>query len=212
MPKNENVVCPGVVLKPVPVRVTTVPALPTLGEIPVTVGNTSKANLLENGALVMPSTVTVTGTAPTGCSGLVMLQYVVPTQKTPVASTPPNDTVVFPLFRLTPFRAMNKPPVVGPTSGLMLVIAGPSYVNWSSIGNGEVEKPHGVSATMFTFPGACAGLTMLHDVWVEQETLVALLPPNSKVRASDNAIPLTVTVVPPSIGPVVGATKSTMGL
>jgi len=72
-PKNEKIVCPGVVLKPVPVRVTTTPGLPLVGEMPVTCGNTSNVNRCGAGALVVLLIVAVTDTGPVvGDDGLIM--------------------------------------------------------------------------------------------------------------------------------------------
>ena len=65
MAKKENVVCPAVVLKAVPVSVTTAPGAPVLGEMPVTVGNTSKVNSSFAAALVVFPIVAVTLTGPT---------------------------------------------------------------------------------------------------------------------------------------------------
>src|ERR1039458_170629 len=64
MPLKVKVVPPGAVLKPVPVSVTVVPVVPLPGAIRVSSGKTANLNSSLEGALVMPSTVTVrwTGT------------------------------------------------------------------------------------------------------------------------------------------------------
>ena len=69
MAKKLNVVCPAVVLNPVPVTVTVVPAAAGFGLMLAMVGNTSKVNVPAEGALVTSSTVATSGRSPPNPSG-----------------------------------------------------------------------------------------------------------------------------------------------
>jgi hypothetical protein len=65
-----------------------------------------------------------------------------------------------------------------------------------------------------TVPRLCAGVTTVHMVVEVQLTVVATFEPNLKAVASvprPNPVPVTVTLVPPALDPVVGVTLVTVG-
>ncbi len=79
--------------------------------------------MLLDAALVLPSTVTVSGTMPATRGGLFTAQLVEPEHPVTVALALPKFTVM-PDFKLTPLIVTDKPPVVGPSLGLKLLMAG----------------------------------------------------------------------------------------
>jgi hypothetical protein len=87
-------------------------------------------------------------------------------------------------------------------------------VNWSA---GTVLTLLTLFTVAFTstVPTACAGETTVHFVVELQLTDLAFVVPNLKIVAvlpRANPVPLTVTLVPPALDPVLGLRRVTVGV
>jgi hypothetical protein len=60
-------------------------------------------------------------------------------------------------------------------------------------------------------PAACAGVVAVIVVAFTTVTPVAAVPPNVTVAPLTKPVPLIVTLVPPAVGPLVGAIPLTVG-
>jgi hypothetical protein len=73
------------------------------------------------------------------------------------------------------------------------------------------EVPPGVVTTTFTCPGACAGETTFSTVGDVNVTGWARAVPKLTVAVEVKPLPVTVTLVPPVLGPVAGEMAVTDG-
>ena len=71
--------------------------------------------------------------------------------------------------------------------------------------------PPGVVTVMSMAPAEPAGAVAVIEVALLTVTLVALVVPNFTALALVNAVPVTVTLVPPLVGPADGLTLVTVG-
>ena len=99
--------------------------------------------------------------------------------------------------------------MVGPSSGATEVSAGvAAYVKPLTI----VPVPPGVVAVTSTAPAAWAGVVTTADVPPgSTDTSAASTPPKRTCIPARNPLPLSVTVVPPPMGPLSGLTELSTG-
>jgi hypothetical protein len=205
-------------VKPVPVMVTGVPPVvgPELGLTAVTVGTGGGLNVnWSAGAFtteVPPGVVTVTSTVAAASAGDVIEIEVEELTMSPVPGVVPNFTTVAPV-KPVPVTVTGVPPVVGPELGLTAVTVGTGgglKVNWSG-GAFTTEVPPGVVTVTSTVAAASAGEVM--EIEVEELTTrpVPGVVPNFTTVAPVKPVPVTVTGVPPVVGPDVGLTAVTVG-
>jgi hypothetical protein len=152
--------------------------------------------------------VTVTSTvAPAVPAGEVTVTDVDVLDKI-VATLAPKFTAVGPA-RPVPVTVTCWPPIDGPELATAPDTKGKvPYVNRSA---GKVldVTPAAVTVTS-TVPAASAGEMTVQVVLDEQLTAVPAVPPKLTVVApGTNPVPVTVTTVPPPIGPELGATEAT---
>jgi hypothetical protein len=121
--------------------------------------------------------------------------------ETIVAGTPPNVTVA--LFSDVPLTVTVLP--TKPDVGVIEVIAGALYVNVP-----DAERPSGFVMTSGFEPDVPPGSVNEIDVGVTVVTGAAL-PPTVTVAPLRNSLPLTVTVIPPDVGPLGGETPEIVG-
>ncbi len=76
----------------------------------------------------------------------------------------------------------------------------------------DVAVPPGVVTTTSTVPAACAPVTAVIDVAEATITDVAATPPIETVAPAMKPEPVTVTGVPPSVGPELGETAVIAGV
>ena len=128
---------------------------------------------------------------------------------TPVAATPPTLTVA-PLAKLVPVSVIVVPPAVEPDAGEMLpMVGGGSATNVKAEAR-VLDRPSIVTVTSAA-PAARAPVVAWIVVLLTNFTLVAGTPPIVTVAPSAKLAPLTVTGVPPAVGPDVGDTPRTVG-
>ena len=154
-----------------------------------------------------PLTVTVTVTAPALPAGVVAVICVPLTTTTFVAAAPPNVTVA-PAAKFVPAIVTAVPPAVGPLLGVTLLTVGVStYVN-------PLARlplcPLTVTVTV-TAPALPAGVVAVICVPLTTTTLVAAAAPNVTVAPAAKFVPVIVTAVPPTVGPLFGDTLLTVG-
>ena len=82
-------------------------------------------------------------------------------------------------------------------------------MNWSALEVADV--PPGETTERLTTPAEPLGLVAVMDVALFTVKLVAAEDPNLTPVAAPKLDPVTVTVVPPPIGPAVGETLVTIG-
>src|SRR5580692_9889625 len=207
-------------VKPDPVTVTEVPpdVGPVFGLTAVTAGTGGavKVNWSADGltGLVPPGAVTVTSTVPADSAGEVTVSEVpVPFTTTLVPAVVPNFTEVAPV-KPDPVTVTEVPPDVGPVFGLTAVTAGTGgavKVNWSVDGLTGLVPPGAVTVTS-TVPADSAGEVTVSEVPAPfTTTLVPAVVPNFTEVAPVKPDPVTVTEVPPDVGPVFGLTAVTAG-
>jgi len=205
---NFTVVAPET--KPVPVRVTTVPAArgPLDGLRAVTVGAARYVYWFAVALADVPAdVVTVTLTIPAVPAGAVALIDVAETNVTAVPALAPNLTVVVPLTKPVPVRVTTVPPARGPFAGLSAVTVGPAtYVKLTTL----VDVPPGVVTFTVTAPVPAGAVAV---IWVEELTVTvdAEFAPNFTPVAPVKFVPVMVTTVPPAAGPLVGLSDVTVG-
>jgi hypothetical protein len=157
--------------------------------------------------------VTATAAAPAAPPGEVALMCVESVTVTLVAGTPANVTAAPVVVKLVPTIATGVPPAVGPWFGVTDVTVGVAvfeYVNWFPEPVGEV--PAGVVTVMLVTPFEPVGETAVIVVALTTDTLVALLRPNFTAVAPVRFVPVSVTCVPPPVGPEFGLTAVTVGV
>lgn len=120
-----------------------------------------------------------------------------------VAATPPNETVVAPV-RFVPVKVTRVPPVVGPEAGDTAVIVG---VGWTYVNAlPRLAAPFAVWMETVFAPVVFAGLTAVTVVELTVWMFVAATPPNVTAVVPTRFVPVSVTVVPPVVGPELGET------
>ncbi len=199
-------------VKPVPVMATLVPPAvgPLVGAMLVTAGAPTKVNLSPaEMALVPPAVVTVMSTVPAPSAGEAAVMEVALFTVKLVAAVAPNDTAVA-AVKPVPVMATLVPPAVGPLVGVMLVTVGaPTNVNWS---DGEVALvPPAVVTVTSTVAAPSAGEVAVMEVALFTVKLVAAVAPNFTAVAAVKPVPVMATLVPPAVGPLVGAMLVTVG-
>jgi hypothetical protein len=196
-------------VNPVPVTMTAVPpaAGPPVGEIPVIVGAYVNWSADEV-ALVPPEVVTVISTVPVP-AGDFMVREVAEATTRLVPAVDPNFTAVAPVNPV-PVTVTVVLPAAGPLTGEMPVTVGTgAYVNWSSVPVALV--PPGVVTVISTIPAVPAGDFMVREVAEATTRLVPAVDPNFTAVAPINPVPVTMTEVPPAIGPLTGEMPVTVG-
>jgi hypothetical protein len=200
-------------VKPVPVIATTVlPASgPAAGLIDATVGTASYVNLSAADAVLTPFVVvTRTSTVPAVPEGAVHVMVDPFTTTTFVAGFAPNATVA-PVTKFVPVIVTDVPPATGPAVGLTALTDGTGMnVNLSNADVGLVP-PELVTVTS-TIPLDSAGDLAEIDVGLVYTTDVPATEPKLTVEAAVNPVPVILTVVPPTVGPLVGLIKETVGV
>ena len=156
---------------------------------------------------VPPGVVTEIVTVPAARDLVTALMVVALVTVKLAAAVPPNVTAVAPV-RLVPVMVTVVPPAVGPVVGTKLVIVG-GATNLKV--PGDVAVPPGVVSDTATVPAAWAGATALTVVGPVTVKLLADVVPNLTAVTPVRLVPVTVTVVPPVVGPAVGAMPVTVG-
>lgn len=153
----------------------------------------------------------MTVASPADCAGAVV-EILVELSVTKVTVEFPIRTSVTE-SRLVPVSVRGVPPAVDTMLGAIDVNvgAGCAYVNRPAAV--AVLLPPGVSTWMFTVAfDELGGLTAVRRVASTTATLLAAVLPNvTVVDPATKWVPVTVTVVPPVIGPVVGEIAVTVG-
>jgi hypothetical protein len=151
--------------------------------------------------------VTVTSTVPALSAGEVAVMEPA-TSLVTLAMVVPNLTAVA-LLRLVPVIVTLVPPASGPALGLTPVTVGAAtYVNWSL--DEVAEVPPGVVTVTSTVPALSAGEVAVMEPATSFVTL-AVVVPNLTAVAPPRLEPVIVTLVPPAVGPELGATLATVG-
>jgi hypothetical protein len=124
-----------------------------------------------------------------------------------VSADPPNDTVA-PVWKPVPAMVTDVPPAAGPLLGVTDVTAGAAtYVK-------QLEHVpvcvSGFVTTTFTAPAECAVVVPVMLV-APTVAIESADPPNETVAPETKPVPVTVTDVPPTLGPLVGVTAVTVG-
>jgi len=127
-----------------------------------------------------------------------------------VTAAPPNDAVA-PAWKSVPVIVTEVPPAVAPVLGATDVTlgggTGPTYVKQL------VHVPVCVSGFVtvtVAAPATCAAVVPVMLVALTAETASAD-PPNDTVAPVTKSLPAIVTVVPPAVAPLLGATDVTVG-
>ena len=133
------------------------------------------------------------------------------TKVTPVPAVAPNLTVAA-LVKPVPVIVTVVPPNLVPLVGEMLVTVGatPVYVN-RSLAEVALVPPVVVTVTSTVPPVALAGEIAVIEVALLTVNEVAEVPPNLTAVAPVNPVPVMVTEVPPTAGPLVGEMLVTVG-
>ena len=124
-----------------------------------------------------------------------------------VPALPPKATTLGDA-RLVPSMVTTVPPEVGPSDGLTEVIVGASaYVNAESF----VPVPLGVVTLTFTVPEPDGEVTVRRVGLSTSIEVPGFDAPKSTAVAPVKPVPVTVTDVPPPVGPPAGLTPLTVG-
>jgi hypothetical protein len=119
---------------------------------------------------------------------------------------------VAPEAKLVPVMVTVVPPVAGPLVGETAVTVGgfapATYVNWSAA-VAELVPP--VVATVTWATPEPAGEVAVSEVAEATVTPVAAVDPKWTVAPAAKFVPVTLTVVPPAAGPLLGETAVTVG-
>ena len=204
-PPNETV---APLWNPVPEMLTDVPPTlaPLLGVTDVTVGAATYVKQIEQVPLCASGFVTTTLTNPAAPAAVVPVMVVALIVKT-VSADPPNDTVA-PVWKPLPAIVTAVPPRVEPLVGVIeLTVGAATYVKQA------VHVPvcaSGFVTVTLTAPAARAVVVPVMLVPVTLETVTGE-PPSEAVAPVWNPVPVMVTDVPPTAGPLVGAIELTVG-
>ena len=149
----------------------------------------------------------MTSVLPATCAVVVPVMDVGAIVET-VSADPPNDTAA-PLWKPVPVIVTESPPAIAPVVGAteVTVGAGATYVKQL------VHVPVCVSAfvtTTLTRPAACEVVVPVISLALTVET-VSADPPKETVAPLWNPLPLTVTEMPPAVGPLFGDIDVTVG-
>ncbi|BBH18908.1 hypothetical protein Back11_02530 [Paenibacillus baekrokdamisoli] len=188
----------------VPVNVTVVPpdVGPAVGEMLVIVG--AAMNVYWSAADVAdvpPVVVTLTSTVPVPAGAVAVICVAEFTVK-PVAAVAPNVTAVAPV-RFVPVKMTVVTPDVGPAVGEMLVIVGAAMnVYWSAADVADVPPSVvTLTSTVPALPGGAMAVICVAESTVKD---VASVASNVTAIVPNRFEPVSVTVVPPDVGPDVG--------
>ena len=204
-PPNETV---APVWNPVPAMLTDVPPAlgPLLGVTDATVGAATYVKQPVHVPVCESGFVTITLTRPLACAVVVPVMLVALTVET-VSADPPSDTVA-PAWNPLPATVTAVPPAAGPLFGLTEATVGAAT---------KVKQPvqvpvcvSGFVTTTFTAPLACAVVVPVIVVGLTVATVRAD-PPKETVAPLWNPLPVRVTLLPPTAGPLVGVTELTVG-
>ena len=136
------------------------------------------------------------------------MQLVFEVQLTLAALVLPNlKMVAVPRAKPVPVTVTLAPPDTEPAVGLSLVTVGVN-AKWSF--DDVALVPFGVVTVMSTTPADSGGETAVIEVAEVTVKLLALTEPNLTAVAPVKLPPVTVTVVPPLTGPLVGDTAMTL--
>ncbi|HEY8824113.1 MAG TPA: hypothetical protein VIP07_04430 [Candidatus Limnocylindria bacterium] len=204
-PPNETV---APVWNPLPATLTDVPPAlgPLFGVTEVIAGAATYVKQSVQLALCASGFVTTMLTGPVACAVVTPVIDVGFTVDT-VNADPANETVA-PAWKFVPATVTEVPPALGPLFGVTEETVGAAtYVKQ------PVQLPLCVSGLVtitFTEPAARAVVVPVIVVALMVET-VRVEPPKLIVAPVWNPLPLMVTAVPPTAGPLVGATELTVG-
>ena len=205
-PPNETV---APLANPVPAMLTDVPPAmpPVFGVTDVTVGaGATYVKQPEQVALCVSGFVTTTFTDPAAWAVVVPVIDVGPIVET-VSADPPNE-IVAAAWKPVPAIVTDVPPAAGPLFGVTDVTVGAAMY---------VKHPEqlplcvsGLETTTVTAPAACVVVVPVMLVALIVET-VRGDPPKDALAPLWNPVPVRVTEVPPTLGPLVGVTEVTVG-
>jgi hypothetical protein len=208
------------VTNPVPVIVTVVPPVtgPVAGDTDVTVGVTTvyvKSFPVPAVELGPPDVVTTTFARPAvTVAGVTIVIDVADTSVTSPAGTaiPPTDTVA-PVMNPVPVTVTGVPPVTGPVAGdnVVTVGTGAVYAKSFTVPDADDVPPDVVTITSTVPTTVVAGDTTVNCVGDTTVAATGARPSKATVAPVTNPVPLTVTVVPPEVGPVAGEIDVTVG-
>lgn len=196
----------------VPVIVTAVPPAvePALGDTPVTVGAGAVYVYAPARLPLCPlGFVTVIVTAPSAFAGVVAVMVVLFVKETLVAEALPNVTVA-PETKFVPVIVTAVPPAVEPVLGDTPVTVGAGTVYVYALTRLPL-CPLGFVTVTVTAPAPPAGVVAVIVVLLVTETFVAAAAPNVTAAPATKFAPVIVTLAPPAIAPVFGATVVTVG-
>jgi hypothetical protein len=140
-------------------------------------------------------------TVPAACALVLATIFVVPVTMKAVAGVVPKLTDVAP-FRSVPVIVTVVPPSVEPLVVVKEVIVGVGTMKVKL--PVEVSGPSGVVTVISTVPDAC-GAVWATMVCVSTTVKITVVVPNLTDVAPMRFVPVIVTVVPPSVDPLVGA-------
>ncbi len=198
-------------VKRLPVMVTLLPPAvgPDVRESEITIGPKTKSTVL----LLPPGVVTLTKiVAPGGAPPGLVTVSCVPVAFTEFGSTAsvPKFTEVAPVSPL-PLNVNVVPPEGGPLGGEISVTDGTGYTYLYTSAGVAADGPLNVVTVMGAVPAASAGATT--TTCVVDLTLKdwATVDPNCTMVVPVNPVPVMVTFVPPSTGPVALESEVTFG-
>jgi hypothetical protein len=161
--------------------------------------------------VLCPSGLVTTTSTPLGvgaCGAVVASICVSEITPTDLASVPSMDTVA-PTANPVPVMVIRVPPVEGPLTGVMEVIAGgPSYTKDAT---SAPRWPSGLIATTSTTPAGCAAATPVTRVALATDGFCSGIPPMLIVTPVSNPVPVIATDVPPDAGDDLGVMSVTDG-
>jgi hypothetical protein len=161
-------------------------------------------------AEVPPGVVTVTSTVPAVSAGEVVVMLVsLTTVKVSAVVSPKLTTPA--LVKPVPVIVTAVPPASGPAAGATPVTTGSGKVYVKRSAERLAEGPPAVVTVTSTVPAEPAGAVALMRVALTTVNEVAALLPKLTAVAPVNAVPVTVTTVPPATGPEMGEILVTVG-
>src|SRR5665213_2262560 len=145
--------------------------------------------------------MTTIAVLPADSAGAVAVTWVSDTTVNVVAGIEPNVTAVTPV-KPEPVTVTLVPPAMGPLVGLIAVIVGAATQVNTSAGD-VVEVPPTVVTVRSPVPVPAGAVAV---TWVSDTTVnvVAGIEPNVTAVTPVKPEPVTVTLVPPAMGPLVG--------
>src|SRR5665213_2235035 len=145
--------------------------------------------------------MTTIAVLPADSAGAVAVTWVSDTTVNVVAGIEPNVTAVAPV-KPEPVTVTLVPPAMGPLVGLIAVIVGAATQVNTSAGD-VVEVPPTVVTVRSPVPVPAGAVAV---TWVSDTTVnvVAGIEPNVTAVTPVKPEPVTVTLVPPAMGPLVG--------